>query len=160
MDNVRWVQKKQYRESPLVALQRFGLPPVHEVMALRKTIWIGLVIRGNELRVEYFFKEGKVANSRWWQVCGEEFTRCGTNIEEVIVNANPLEIRKLFSKNHDARFTQSHGNRNHDARITMHGYRSYIINIMIHFWSQRLVVVVGLNARGTEETSAEPLNGH
>ena len=83
-------------------------------MALRKAIWIGHVIRGNDLRVKHFFEEGRSVNSKWWQVCGEELARCGTNIEEVIVNTNnPLEIRKLFSKNPDARFTQ-----NRDTGVT------------------------------------------
>ena len=98
MDNVRRVQRKQYKESSLAALQRFGLPPVQKIVALRKAIWIGHVIRGDDLRVKSFFEEGRVANRKWWQVCREELVRCGTDIEEVIANANnPLEIRKLFN---------------------------------------------------------------
>ena len=98
MDNVRRVQKKQYKESSAAALQRFGLPPVQKIVALRKAIWIGHVIRSNDSRVNSFFEEGRIANRKWWQVCREELVRCGTDIDEVIANANnPLEIRKLFS---------------------------------------------------------------
>ena len=108
MDNVRRVQKKQYQESSLAALQRFGLPPVQKIMAMRKAIWIGHVIRGDDARVKNFFEEGRVANRKWWQVCREEFVKCGTHVDEVIANANnPLEIRKLFDKNPDARFDQN-----------------------------------------------------
>ena len=95
MDNVRRVQKQQYNESSAAALQRFGLPPVQTIMAMRKAIWIGHVIRGNDARVKNFFEEGRVANQKWWRVCGEELVRCGTDIDEVVENArNPTQIRK------------------------------------------------------------------
>ena len=60
------------------------------------------------MRVKNFFEEGRVANRKCWQVCREEFVKCGTHVDEVIANANnPLEIRKLFDKNPDARFDQN-----------------------------------------------------
>jgi len=32
------------------------------------------------VRVKNFFEEGRVANRKWWQVCREEFVKCGTHI--------------------------------------------------------------------------------